>query len=129
MIAYKVLYKETNDRLFSSNYGNNLSGLEQEYFLDKENFPKFNYPIFCFQYFCAAEDFANSEPYFGFGKFVIYEVEGEDVPLTKMLSINHKIEEDENVLKKVEDAILGFAKIPPHGTIGMKSIKFLKEIN
>lgn len=129
MLAYKVLYKEINDRLFSSNCGNNLSGLGQEYFLERENFPRFNYPIFCFQYFCAAEEFANREPFFGLGRFVIYEVEGEDVPLTRMLSTDHWVEENENILKKVEDAILGSVKIPPRGTIGMKSIKFLKEIN
>ena len=50
VIAYKCFYvdKKTG-QIWSSNKMNNNSGLEQEYFLDKINKPRFKFPIFAFK--------------------------------------------------------------------------------
>ena len=60
MEAYKVFYN-FDGKLHSSNRGLNQSVFWQEYYTDKKNFPKFNFPIFAFDSLESAVYFRENE--------------------------------------------------------------------
>ena len=126
MIAYKVLYQD-HGKLFSTNFAFNNSVFWQQYFLDDENFPKFDFPILCFEDLKSAKFFIEDEGFDYDQHLIVYKVEGtqsEPFDYLFLPTLYQRELPDFNDLRY--DIDLDCMRTTPFGCIGMKSIRFLE---